>query len=141
MPAATPPPGWGHRRIALAILLGVGLLSQTLIVAQQLASDPLALTPVNDARVYWEWAGDIASGKLVGATPFLSAPLYPYLLGILRAFGGGLVAAYVLQAALHLATVALLFRAGERRFGLAAGFTGAALYLALLEPAYTTHGS
>lgn len=138
MPAATPPPGWGQRRIALTILLGVGILSQTLIVSQQLALDPLALTPVNDARVYWQWAGDIASGRLVGSTPFLSAPLYPYLLGMIRALGGGLAAVYVVQAALHVATAGLLFRAGERRFGLAAGCAGAALYLALLEPAYYT---
>ena len=138
MPAATSPPGRGQRRIALAILLGIGLVSQALIVWQQLASDPLALTPVNDARVYWQWAGDIASGRLVGSTPFLSAPLYPYLLGLVRALGGGLAAVYWLQAALHLATLGLLFRIAERRFGFLAGFAGAAIYLALLEPAYYT---
>ena len=138
MPAATPPPGRGHRAIALALLLAAAIASQALIVAQQLAEDPLARTPINDARVYWDWAGDVASGRLVGATPFLSAPLYPYLLGILRALGGGLATAYAVQAALHVATIALLFRAGERRFGFAAGLAGAALYLALLEPAYAT---
>ncbi len=94
--------------------------------------------PINDALVYWQWAGDIASGKFVGSTPFLSAPLYPYLVGAVRALGGGLTAVYALQAALHLATVALLFRIGERRFGLGAGVAGAALYLVLLEPAYFT---
>jgi tetratricopeptide (TPR) repeat protein len=127
-----------RRRIALAVLLAAGLASQAFILAQQLASDPLARTPVNDARVYWEWAGEIAHGTLVGATPFLSAPLYPYCVGILRALGGGLATTYVVQALLHVATMGLLFRVGERRFGLAAGIAGAALYLALLEPAYYT---
>mgnify|MGYP001454401499 CR=1 FL=1 len=57
-----------HRRrlVALAILLAVGALTQALILSQQLASDPLAVMPINDALVYWQWAGDIASGKLVG---------------------------------------------------------------------------
>jgi tetratricopeptide (TPR) repeat protein len=87
-----------RRRIALAVLLAAGLASQAFILAQQLASDPLARTPVNDARVYWEWAGEIAHGTLVGATPFLSAPLYPYCVGILRALGGGLATTYVVQA-------------------------------------------
>jgi len=138
VPAATLPTGWGHRGIALAALIVVGIASQALIVSQQLAASPLALVPVNDALVYWQWAGDIASGRLVGSTPFLSAPLYPYLLGILRAFGCGLAAVCILQAALHVATAAFLFRAAERRFGFAPGLLGAALYLVLLEPAYFT---
>lgn len=138
MPAATLPTGRGHRGIALAALLGVGIVSQALIVSQQLAADPLALVPVNDALVYWQLAGDIAAGRLVGSTPFLSAPLYPYVLGILRALGCGLAAVCVLQAALHVATTGLLFRAVDRRFGFAAGLAGAAIYLALLEPAYYT---
>jgi tetratricopeptide (TPR) repeat protein len=138
VPAATLPSGSGRRRIALAVLLAIGILSQGLILAQQLSSDPLASSPVNDARVYWQWAGDVASGRLVGATPFLSAPLYPYLVGAVRALGGGLAAVYVLQAVLHLAAAWLLLSIGERRFGFAAGVTGAALYLALSEPAYYT---
>jgi len=82
---------------------------------------------VNDARVYWQWAGEIAGGKLVGATPFLSAPLYPYLVAVVRASGGGLQAVCVAQALLHLATIALLFRIAEKRFGLATAVVGAAL--------------
>ena len=140
MAAATPDPeGRGRRRrLAIASLLVIGVLSQALILSQQLASDPFAAVPINDALSYWQWAGDVASGRLVGSTPFLSAPLYPYLVGAVRALGGGLAAVVVLQAALHLATVALLFRVGERRFGFGAGVAGAGLYLALLEPAYAT---
>jgi len=123
VPAATPPPGRGHRAVALGLLLGLAIASQALILAQQLADDPFARTPINDARVYWDWAGEIASGRLVGTTPFLSAPLYPYLLGILRALGGGLAAACVVQAALHVATVGLLYRVAERRFGFGAPST------------------
>jgi tetratricopeptide (TPR) repeat protein len=136
--AATLAPESRRRRIALAILLAIGALSQGLILSQQLAEDPLASVPINDARVYWQWAGDVAAGKLVGSTPFLSAPLYPYLAGLLRALGGGFGWLVLLQSALHLATVALLFRTAERRFGFAAGVVAAGLYLLLLEPAYAT---
>jgi len=125
-------------RIALAVLLALGALSQAWILSEQLASNPLAAAPTNDAAVYWNWAGEIAGGKLVGRTPFLSAPLYPYLVGAVRALGGGLAAVYALQAVLHLATIALLFHVGLGRFGFAAGLLGAALYLLLLEPAYST---
>ena len=52
MSAATPRPGGRRRTLALAVLLAVAAATQTAILAQQLASDPLALTPVNDARVY-----------------------------------------------------------------------------------------
>jgi len=103
---------------------------------QQLASDPLARTPVNDARAYWDWAGEIARGKLLGDTPFLSAPLYPYLLAMVRSLGGGLAAVYVAQAALHVLTVALLFKITDRRLGFAQAVVACALYVLLLEPAY-----
>lgn len=120
----------------LGALLAFAAGSQALILAQQLASDPLARIPVNDARVYWQWAGEIAQGKLVGDTPFLSAPLYPYLAAVVRALGGGLAATYVVQAVLHLLTIAGIFRIAEKRFGFASATVAAALYALLLEPAY-----
>jgi tetratricopeptide (TPR) repeat protein len=136
--AATPPPEGRRRALAIGILLLVAAVSQGLILSQQLASDPLARTPVNDARVYWDWAGEIARGKLVGDTPFLSAPLYPYLVAIVRALGGGLAAVYVAQAVLHLATIAVIFKVVERRFAFVPAVVAAALYALLLEPAYYT---
>src|SRR5437867_5640292 len=127
MPAATGKAGTSRGSAILLALLGLGLASQALVLRQQLARDPFTLAPINDARVYWEWAGDVARGRLIGRTPFLSSPLYPYLVGIVRALGGGLAAVYVLQAALHLGTAALLYRIGSRRFGPAVGIAGAAL--------------
>ena len=77
----------------------------------------MAQHPINDARVYWEWAGDIAAGKLVLDHPFFSAPLYPYLLGGLRWLGGQLTSVYVLQMLADLAAVVLLGWTCRRRFG------------------------
>lgn len=129
--------------VATLTLLALGLLQQALILAEALAENPFALVPINDAQTYWGWAGEIARGSLVGRTPFLSAPLYPYFVGLVRALGGGLFGLYALQVALHLATAGLLVRVAFLRWGggaragtlaLAAG----ALWLLLDEPAYAT---
>lgn len=141
MPVATPKDEREPARRfvpALLAVLALGLASQWAILAEALARNPFAWTPVNDARVYWDWAGEIARGTLVGSTPFLSAPLYPYLLGIVRALGGDLAAVYVIQALLHVATAAILFRIGAKRFTPAVGLVAAALFLLIGDPAHAT---
>jgi tetratricopeptide (TPR) repeat protein len=67
--------------------------------------DPLMRVPLNDAAVYWAWAGRIASGEWIGTEPFFSAPLYPYLLGLLRALGLGIGGVVVVQILLLLLTM------------------------------------
>ncbi len=124
--------------VALAVLIGFTLAAQLAILAQGSAGNPFARVPIVDAKEYWRLAGAIARGELVGDTPFLSAPLYPYMLGLVRAVGGGLEAVYGLQVALHLATAVLLAAIGRRRYGAAAGLAGAALYLLLQGPAFQT---
>ena len=57
-------------------------------------ASPFLTRPIGDALEYWEWAGRIADGRLIGETPFLSAPLYPYFLGLLRALGAELPAVF-----------------------------------------------
>jgi tetratricopeptide (TPR) repeat protein len=105
-------------------------------LAADLRHNAFARVPINDAAVYWSWAGDIARGQLVGHEPFFSAPLYPYLLGALRAAGGGLLAAGLLQIALHLLTAALLARIGQRLGGERVALLAAALYLLCADPAF-----
>jgi tetratricopeptide (TPR) repeat protein len=119
---------------ALIGLCLTGLAIRCLILAGYCGT-PLAQHPINDARVYWEWAGDIAAGKLVLDHPFFSAPLYPYLLGGLRWLGGQLTSVYVLQMLADLAAVVLLGWTCRRRFGAGVALGAVALYLLLLEPA------
>jgi tetratricopeptide (TPR) repeat protein len=90
---------WAERRFAAAlfIILSLAAVLRTVGVVQYICHSPLARCPLIDASVYWNWAGDIAAGKSAQAAPFFSAPLYPYLLGVLRALGGSLPAVYVLQ--------------------------------------------
>ena len=137
--APTAPP---HRRSALpfglllGLLLAAGTIQQALLVNSALADNPFTLAPLMDAKVYWEWAARIAAGDAVGTEPFFSAPLYPYLLGLLRALGGGLTALYALQAGLHVATAGALATAARRLWGPTPGLAAALLYLALDDPAF-----
>jgi tetratricopeptide (TPR) repeat protein len=124
-----------RRHAALLALLAAAALALGLRLLDEQQHNPFARVPINDAAVYWSWAGDIARGQLVGHEPFFSAPLYPYLLGALRAAGGGLLAALLLQLALHLATAALLARIGAC-FGPRTGLLAAALYLLCADPAF-----
>ena len=124
--------------LLLAALVAYGALSQVFVIAEAWRANPLATVPIVDADTYWQWAADIADGRLLGSTPFMSAPLYPYLLGAVRAVGGGLLAVYVLQAIMHLATIVLLAYGTARRVSPTAGLVAGALYVLLSEPAFFT---
>ncbi len=129
------------RGFNLTRLLGFFLLFDLLLQAFGLwrgwGLNPGLVSLSGDALEYWNWAGQIADGHLVGSTPFLSAPLYPYFLGLIRAFHGDLITVYVLQLLMRTATAWVLARVGQRLFGHAAyGLASALLFLWLQEPAY-----
>ncbi len=125
-------PGW-----VLALLLAADAALMLFGLGRAWDGNILLRVPEGDAAEYWEWAGAIAGGRFVGDTPFLSAPLYPYLLGALRAAGGGLATVCLFQLALRSATAWLLHRAAVRRFGHPGyGLAAAATFLLLAEPAF-----
>ncbi len=117
----------------LTICVGGGLV-HILILCQHLAHNPLAEYLRVDALTYWNWAGRIAAGRLTDGQPFFSAPLYPYLLGLLRTAGGGLNTVYGLQVLLNVLTAGLLATIARRLLTPWAGWLAAALYLLMLEP-------
>jgi tetratricopeptide (TPR) repeat protein len=125
------PPRWWW--IALSGILLWALVSQILIQYHGWRDNPLLPA---DLETYWRWAGAIAAGHWVGSEPFMSAPLYPYLLALIRKLGGGLPTVYGLQAGLHLATITLLGYTAARRFGAGIGLLAAGLFALLLEPSY-----
>ncbi len=123
-------------RVWLIGILLAGLATRSIICLEYLARNPFAETPVNDAEVYWSWAGEIAGGQLVLADqPFFSAPFYPYLLALLRILGCNLGWVVILQSFLDLCTAYLLARAVRGRFGGRVSLIAAAIFLVLLEPA------
>lgn len=138
-PLATDERGFLDRRFCwiLALLLLAALPLRLAILDEFLRENPLAEAPHSDGEIYWNMAGRMAEGKWLDDTPFLSAPLYPYLLGLIRTLGGDLTAAYLFQIVLHLLAAALLARGARPRFGSAAALLAAALFLLLAEPAFS----
>jgi tetratricopeptide (TPR) repeat protein len=135
--SAQPPASWSERRFGLLLagLCLVGLACRVVILSDYLLHNPTAGAPVVDARTYWEWAERVARGQLIQNVPFFSAPLYPYLLGVLRAVSGGLPTVYVLQMLADVATACILACAARIRFGAGVGLLAGALFLFLQEPA------
>ena len=125
-------------RTVLAVLLLLGLAAQVAMVAEFERKHPAAEFPWADGEAYWDMAGRMADGHWVGDTPFLSAPLYPYLLGALRSLGLGLPGVNATQIGIHLLTTAVVAVAARRRFGASAGLVAAALYLLLADVAVST---
>lgn len=117
------------------MICGLALAARVAMLDEFLRENPLAELPRVDAQAYWQMAERMADGHWGGDTPFLSAPLYPYLLGVVRTLGGGLAAVYVVQLLTHLATGVLVALAARVRFGPLVGLLAAALFFTLSEPA------
>ena len=101
-------------RTRLVLVLLAGLLIQVLVRSQDWSSNPFSRVPQSDAGHNWEWAGRIAAGDWIDEAPFFGAPLVPYLVALVRALGGGLLAWSVVQVALLLGAAALVARAAGR---------------------------
>lgn len=133
-----PPPQSHEARRFWLTLVGICVVAAVvrfLILSEYLGQNPFARSLRSDALTYWNWAGRIAAGRWRESTPFLSAPLYPYLLGLIRACGGGLTAVYVIQVLFDLSSAALLSGIGWMRFRPRVGLLAAAIFLLLFEPA------
>jgi 4-amino-4-deoxy-L-arabinose transferase-like glycosyltransferase len=99
---------------------GIGLLGLVLRLAhlQQIrANDPFFDRPSVDARVYHEWAIQIAGGQWLGDEPFFMAPLYPYFLsGIYWIFGPSFLVPRLVHCLLGAATCVLVWRLAREFF-------------------------
>ena len=130
------PPAELHRFwLAFGGIALVGVLLRFAVCAQYVSGDPLSAHPIVDALTYWNWAGRIAAGQLTDGQPFFSAPLYPYLLGLVRACGGGLTTVYILQILLDVVTAGLLAWIGRLRWDSTVGLLASAVFLLMFEPA------
>ncbi|HNQ22907.1 MAG TPA: tetratricopeptide repeat protein [Phycisphaerae bacterium] len=124
-----------HFTLILVVICAVSLLCRLAILYEYVQRNPLSAVPINDARTYWEWGERIAAGQLTEQEPFFSAPFYPYLVGLVRALGGGLPLLYVLQTLATISAACLTAFGARRRCGALPGLLAAVLLLLLLDPA------
>ncbi|MDP7061361.1 MAG: tetratricopeptide repeat protein [Planctomycetota bacterium] len=129
------------RRLApiqwLLVVLVLDLLLQFFGLWRSVDVNPTLLAPAGDALEYWQWSERIADGEMVSDKPFMSAPLYPYFVALLRSLGGGMMTLFVVQLLLRSATAWLLARTAKELFGhWGFGLATMGLFLWLEEPAY-----
>jgi Tfp pilus assembly protein PilF/4-amino-4-deoxy-L-arabinose transferase-like glycosyltransferase len=136
-----PKPGKGTPTrvwLLLAVLaLGLGLRVANLI---DVSDSPFFTHPVIDGQAYDRWALAIigrAEGPQVKAAangPFYQDPLYPYFLALIYSvFGHSYWAVYVVQLALALVFLLLVYDTARRLFDRRAGIMAAAM-AALYKP-------
>ncbi|MCP4093735.1 MAG: tetratricopeptide repeat protein [Planctomycetes bacterium] len=121
----------------LLVVLVLDLMLQFFGLWRSVDANPTLLAPAGDALEYWQWSERIADGEMVSEKPFMSAPLYPYFVALLRLFGGGMMTLFVVQLLLRSATAWLLARCSKDLFGhWGYGLATMGLFLWLEEPAY-----
>jgi len=117
-----------------ALVVAAGAI-RLVILLEFLLVNPLAELPWMDSLEYWNIAGRCAEGAWVQPTPFLSAPLYPYFLGLLRLVGVDLIGIPVVQLLMHLLTAVVTGEAARAAGTRLTGLVATATFLLLTEPA------
>lgn len=117
-----------------ALVAGLALVVRALYLVQ-VREAPLFSLLIMDGASYEAWARRIAEGDWLGAEVFYQAPLYPYLLAVVKLVAGdGLWPIRILQALLGAMSCGLLMLAGRAFFSRRVGI-GAGIALALYPPA------
>jgi len=127
---------WKPKSSVILLVLALAVGSRAAMLVDFVRSHPGALVMQGDSAAYWTMAGSISSGKLLSPEPYLSAPLYPWFLGAIRALGGGLLTVYVVQVLMHLMTAAILGYVVRRRFDSRTGLSASLIFLLMMEPAF-----
>ncbi|HEV2106535.1 MAG TPA: tetratricopeptide repeat protein [Candidatus Eisenbacteria bacterium] len=107
--------------LALAAVFTLALVWRAAYLGR-LAGTPLDGSLSADARLYWEWAGLVRAGAVVGRNPFFLGPLYAYALALIRLVTGDSVhTALWIQAAWGALAAALFADAARRLAGAGVG--------------------
>lgn len=114
-----------RKAFGLPLLLGIGLLLRLGHLVYTWQDNPLTKHLIADALYYEKWSQAVFS-----ESPFYLPPLYPFLLALARwIFGGPLLPVLLLQAALGLLSLWLIFRIALRHFGYPAALASGLLAL------------
>ena len=120
-----------------AILLVLGILFYFSLVWQYIRFSPYAHIPILDARSYWQLAVSVGHNGSPLSSITHSAPLYPlFLIICVYLFGPNIYAVYVIQLALALLTVLLMYQLWQQLFSSLHGFIAGILSLFYLPFVY-----
>ena len=104
-------------KIGAGAIFALALVLRLLHLRELGLYDPYFEIPAADARLYHQWAIEIAGGNWLGEGAFALAPLYAYFLGLVYAvFGFGIEAAMIANALLGALSCVLVVAVGRRLF-------------------------
>jgi len=112
------PLAWSRgEKIAAGAIFVAALALRLLHLREIELHDPFFALPSTDARLYHQWASEIARGNWLGEGVFLLAPLYAYFLGLVYAvFGSEIDVAMIANALLGALSCVLVVAVGRRLF-------------------------
>ena len=125
-----------NRGQLLSIVIGVSVVLRIIILNQWNAS-VFHYAVWSDASTYNQWARSIiTTGDWIGKEPFLMTPFYPYFLAVIYSITGeSLDIVRLIQNAIGIGTILLIFLSAEKIFNRRAAFF-AALLASLYGPLY-----
>ena len=104
-------------KVAAGAIFAAALALRLLHLREIGLHDPFFELPATDARLYHEWAIEIARGNWLGEGVFVLAPLYAYFLGLVYGvFGAGVGVALVANALVGALSCVLVVAVGRRLF-------------------------
>ncbi len=112
------PLAWSRgEKIAAGLIFALALTLRLLHLRENALHDPFFELPTADARLYHQWAIEIARGDWMGEGVFLLAPLYAYFLGLVYAiFGSEIQTAMIANSMLGALSCVLVVAVGRRLF-------------------------
>ncbi len=124
------------RKRLILIVLTITIVVRTVIVTQWNAS-VFNLAIWSDSATYNQWARNIVvTGDWIGTKPFFMTPFYPYFLAVIYSIvGESIHAVRIIQNAIGVAIVLLIFLSAEKIFNRRAAFFSA-LLASLYGPLY-----
>ncbi len=116
-----------NRLLLTAILLAA--IGIRIAYFLELQGTRLLRVPLLDAFRYHEWAGQLVAGDLGWGEPYWMGPLYPHLLAVVYWLGGaGTPAAQLIQWALTVVAIVLVYRIANRLLDPTPALLATALY-------------
>ncbi|MCH8083111.1 MAG: glycosyltransferase family 39 protein [Myxococcales bacterium] len=104
-------------KVAAGAIFAAALTLRLLHLREIGLHDPFFELPTTDARLYHQWAIEIARGNWLGEGVFVLAPLYAYFLGLVYGvFGAGVGVALIANALVGALSCVLVVAVGRRLF-------------------------